>query len=250
MEDEVNQRNMKWFIVLVLAAMFTVTACNKKVAPAPPPPPPPPAAAAPTASLTANPATIQMGQSSTLSWTTQNATEVTLGGIGKVGPSGSQLVTPTTSTTYSLTAKGEGGSQDATARVTVTPPPAPETLNVPTPGDQELFARSVKDIYFDYDSYQLTPANQPTLQADVAFLKSHPNLRFTVEGHCDERGSTEYNLALGENRANAVKQALVNLGIPAGSIKTISYGKERPACTEQTEACWQLNRRGHFALGQ
>ncbi len=196
--------------------MFTVTACNKKVAPAPPPPPPP-APAAPTASLTANPATIQMGQSSTLSWTTQDATEVTLEGIGKVGPSGSQLVTPTTSTTYSLTAKGEGGSQDATARVTVTPPPPPPETARPSLSDQELFARSVKDIYFDYDSYQLTPANQPTLQANAAFLKSHPNMRFTVEGHCDERGSTEYNLALGENRANAVKQALANLGIPDGS---------------------------------
>jgi peptidoglycan-associated lipoprotein len=235
MEDEVNQRNMKWFfVVLALAAMLTVTACKKKVAPAPPPPPPAPAAA-PTASLTANPATIEAGQSSTLSWTTQDATEVTLEGIGKVGPSGSQLVTPTTSTTYRLTAKGEGGSQEATT---------------PTPSDQELFARSVQDIYFDYDSYELRPAAQSALQANGAFLKSHPNFRFSVEGHCDERGSTEYNLALGENRANAVKQALVNLGIPAGSIKTISYGKEKPACTAHTEACWQQNRRGHFVLGQ
>jgi peptidoglycan-associated lipoprotein len=249
MEDEVNQRNMKWFfVVLALAAMLAVTACKKKVAPAPPPPPPAPAAA-PTASLTANPAMIEPGQSSTLSWTTQDATEVTLEGIGKVGPSGSQLVTPTTSTTYQLTAKGEGGSQDATARVTVIAPPPP-TAAVPTPGDQELFARSVKDIYFDYDSYELTPADLSTLQADAAFLKSHSNMRFTVEGHCDERGSTEYNLALGENRANAVKQALVNLGVPAGSIKTISYGKERPVCSAHTEACWQQNRRGHFAFGQ
>jgi peptidoglycan-associated lipoprotein len=113
-----------------------------------------------------------------------------------------------------------------------------------------LFARSVKDILFGYDSYDVDSSNQATLQADVAFLKSHPNMRFTVEGHCDERGSTEYNLALGENRANSVKTALVNLGIPAGSIKTISYGKERPACTEHTEACWQQNRRGHLVLGQ
>ena len=105
-------------------------------------------------------------------------------------------------------------------------------------------------MYFDYDSYQLTAADQSTLQADAAFFKSHPGMRFTVEGHCDERGSTEYNLALGENRANAVKQALVGMGVPAGSIKTISYGKEKPVCTEHTEACWQQNRRGHFALGQ
>jgi peptidoglycan-associated lipoprotein len=250
MEDVVNQRSMKWFfVVLALAGIMTVAACNKKVAPAPPPPPPPPAAA-PTASLTANPATIQAGESSTLTWTTQDATEVTLEGIGKVGPSGSQLVTPTTSTTYRMTAKGEGGSQDATARVTVTAPPPPPVSAATTLSDQELFARSVKDIYFDYDSYQLTSANQSTLQADAAFLKSHPNMRFTVEGHCDERGSTEYNLALGENRASAVKQALVNLGIPDGSVKTISYGKEKPVCTEQNEACWQQNRRGHFALGQ
>jgi len=149
-----------------------------------------------------------------------------------------------------MTAKGEGGSQDATARVTVTAPPPPPVSAATTLSDQELFARSVKDIYFDYDSYQLTSANQSTLQADAAFLKSHPNMRFTVEGHCDERGSTEYNLALGENRASAVKQALVNLGIPDGSVKTISYGKEKPVCTEQNEACWQQNRRGHFALGQ
>ena len=228
---------------------MTVAACSKKVAPAPPPPPPAPAAA-PTASLTANPATIEQGQSSTLSWTTQDATEVTLEGIGKVGPSGSQMVTPTTSTTYRLTATGEGGSQEATARVTVTPPTAPPESGVIPSSEQELFARSVKDIHFDYDSYQISPGEQATLRADAAFLKSHANMRFTVEGHCDERGSTEYNLALGENRANAVRQALVNLGVPAGSIKTISYGKEKPVCTEHSETCWQQNRRAHFVLGQ
>ncbi len=248
MEDEVNQSNRKWsFVVLALAGILTVAACHKKVAPAPPPPPPAPPAA-PTASLTANPATIEQGQSSTLSWTTQDATEVTLEGIGKVGPSGSQMVTPTTSTTYRLTAKGEGGSQEATARVTVTA--APQTTAAPSLSDQELFARSVKDIYFDYDSYAVPAADQATVQADAAFLKSHPGMRFTIEGHCDERGSTEYNLALGENRANAVKQALVNLGVPAASMKTISYGKEKPVCTEHNEACWQQNRRAHMALAQ
>jgi peptidoglycan-associated lipoprotein len=93
-------------------------------------------------------------------------------------------------------------------------------------------------------------SEQPSLRADAAFLKSHPGIRFTIEGHCDERGSAEYNLALGDNRANSVKQALVNLGVPAGSIKTISYGKEKPVCTTANEACWQQNRRAHFAYGQ
>ncbi len=233
-------------IVLALAAIVTVSACKKKTAAAPPPPPPP--AAAPTASLTANPATVQPGETTNLSWTTQNATEVTLEGIGRVGPSGSQMVTPKTSTTYRLTAKGAGGTQEATARVTVTAPPP--VAAKPSAGEQELFARSMKDIYFDYDKYQVRAAEQPSLRADAAFLKSHPGIRFTIEGHCDERGSAEYNLALGENRANSVKQALVNLGVPAGSIKTISYGKEKPVCSAANEACWQQNRRAHFAYGQ
>jgi len=235
------------FVVLAMAAIIMVSACKKKVAPAPPPPPP--AVQAPTASLTANPAAIQQGQSSTLSWTTQNANEVTLEGIGRVGPSGSQLVVPSTSTTYRLTAKGAGGTQEATTRVTVTAPPPPVAA-AQSAAEQELFARSVKDIYFNYDSYELRASDQPTLQADAAFLKSHSNIRFTMEGHCDERGSVEYNIALGENRANSVKQALVKLGVPASSIKTISYGKEKPICTEHNEACWQQNRRAHFAYGQ
>ena len=235
------------FVVLAMAAIIMVSACKKKVAPAPPPPPP--AVQAPTASLTANPAAIQQGQSSTLSWTTQNATEITLEGVGRVGPSGSQLVVPSTSTTYRLTAKGAGGTQEAIARITVTAPPPPTTFT-PTTTEQELFVRSVKDIYFNYDSYELRASDQPALQAAAAFLKSHSSIRFTLEGHCDERGSIEYNLALGENRANSVKQTLVNLGIPASSIKTISYGKEKPICTEHNEACWQQNRRAHFAYGQ
>jgi peptidoglycan-associated lipoprotein len=172
-----------------------------------------------------------------------------LEGVGRVGPSGSQLVVPSTSTTYRLTAKGAGGTQEAIARITVTAPPPPTTFT-PTTTEQELFVRSVKDIYFNYDSYELRASDQPALQAAAAFLKSHSSIRFTLEGHCDERGSIEYNLALGENRANSVKQALVNLGIPVSSIKTISYGKEKPICTEHNEACWQQNRRAHFAYGQ
>jgi len=244
----VKHYSLKWgAAVLAVAAILTVAGCKKKAAPAPPPPPPAPA---PTASLTANPASIQAGQASTLSWTTQNATSVTLEGIGKVGPSGSQTVFPKASTTYKLTATGDGGTQEATARVTVTAAPAPPQAAAPAPGEAELFAAAMKDIYFDYDSYQVRASEQAKLQAAVAFLKTRPNIRFTIEGHCDERGSTEYNLALGENRANAVKTALVNLGVPAASIKTISYGKERPSCTGHDEACWSQNRRDHFAYGQ
>jgi peptidoglycan-associated lipoprotein len=239
----VKQRQLKWTtLIFVLGAIMMLGACKKKVAPPPPPPPPPPAAA-PTASLTANPNTIEAGQSTTLTWQTTNASDVSIDGIGAVQPSGSQSVTPGDSTTYHLTAKGAGGTQEATARVTVTkaPPPPP-----PSATEEELFSQSVKDIFFDYDKSDVRGDQQSALQGDSDFLKQHPNIRFTVEGHCDERGSTEYNLALGDSRANAVRNALVQGGVGADHVKTISYGKEKPFCTESNEQCWQQNRRGHF----
>jgi len=219
------------------------SACKKKVAPPPPPPPPPPPA--PTASLTASPNTVEKGQTVNLTWETSNATDVSIDGIGAVQPSGSQQVTPADSTTYHLLAKGTGGSQEATARVTVNAPPPPPPPQA-SATEQELFSQSVKDIYFNYDASDVRPDQQVALQGDVDFLKQHSGIKFTVEGHCDERGSTEYNLALGDNRANAVKTALVQAGIGGERIKTISYGKERPFCTESNEQCWQQNRRGHF----
>jgi peptidoglycan-associated lipoprotein len=239
----VKHSTQKWItLVFALSVVLTLGACKKKVAPPPPPPPPPPAA--PTASLTANPSTIEKGQSTTLTWETQNATDVSIDGIGSVQPNGSQSVSPTDSTTYHLVAKGAGGSQEATARVTVTQPPPPPPQ--PTASEEELFNQNVKDIYFDYDKYDIRADQQTAAQGDAAFLKQHPNIKVTIEGHCDERGSTEYNLALGDNRANAAKNALVQAGIPADSIKTISYGKEKPFCTDHNEQCWQQNRRAHF----
>ena len=243
-----NKSNLKWFaLVLAMAAMMTLSACKKKVAPAPPPPPPPPTLA-PTASLTADPASIQAGQSTTLTWHTENATQVTIGGLGSVQPNGSKSVTPAESTTYHLTAEGAGGTQEATTRVTVTPAPPPPATPVASEADQ--FTANVHDIYFNYDKYDVREDQQPTIQADVQWLMANPNVKFTIEGHCDERGSTEYNLALGDNRANSVKQALIQAGVSADRIKTISFGKEKPFCTESTDACWQQNRRAHFVYGQ
>ncbi|HXR15536.1 MAG TPA: peptidoglycan-associated lipoprotein Pal [Terriglobales bacterium] len=241
---KVKQQRMKWIALLfALSAVLFLGACHKKTPPPPPPPPPPPAA--PTASLTASPNAIQQGQSTTLTWQTTNATDVSIDGIGAVQASGSQQVTPSDSTTYTLTAKGAGGTQQATARVTVTqPPPPPPPAAGPT--EEELFSQNVKDVYFDYDKSDIRADQQSSLQADIAFLQQHPNIHFVIEGHCDERGSTEYNLALGDSRAGAVQSALTQGGVSASSIKTISYGKEKPFCTESNEACWQQNRRGHF----
>jgi peptidoglycan-associated lipoprotein len=240
----VKQPKLKWvMLVFALGAVMMLGACKKKVAPPPPPPPPPPAA--PTASLTANPNTVQKGQSTSLTWETSNATDVSIDGIGAVQASGTQSVTPADSTTYHLMAKGAGGTQEATARVTVTAPPPPPAP-APSPTEEELFSQNVKDVFFDYDKSDVRADQQSALQGDIDFLKQHADINFVVQGHCDERGSTEYNLALGDSRAGAVKNALAQGGVAAGRIKTISYGKERPFCTESNEECWQQNRRGHF----
>ncbi len=245
-----KQNRTRWIaLVFALGAMLFLGACHKKVAPPPPPPPPPPAPA-PTATLTANPESIDKGQSSTLTWQTGNATDVSIEGIGAVQPNGSQQVTPTESTTYTLTAKGAGGTQTATARVTVNQPPPPPPPPPPSLTDEQLFAQNVKDVYFDYDKSDVRGDQQSDVQADAAFLQQHPNMNITIEGHCDERGSTEYNLALGDNRASAVKNALVAAGVAADRVKTGSLGKEKPFCTESNEACWQQNRRGHFVLSK
>jgi peptidoglycan-associated lipoprotein len=135
---------------------------------------------------------------------------------------------------------------DASTRVTVTPPPPPPPAAAPQPTLDELFTRNVKDAYFDYDKADIRADARDALSQTAQFLRSYPGIKVTIEGHCDERGSTEYNLALGDRRAQAVKDFLTSLGITADRMDTISYGKERPTCQEHAESCWQQNRRGHF----
>jgi peptidoglycan-associated lipoprotein len=242
----VKSQSMKGSLLIVaLGALLSLGACGKKATP--PPPPPPPAPPAPTASISVSPNTVDAGQAASLTWQTSNATDVSIDGIGAVQPNGSQSVTPTGSTTYHLVAKGAGGTQEATARLTINPPPAPAPPPAaPTVTDEDLFSQNIKDVYFDYDKADVRGDQQSSVQADVAFLNQHANISVTIEGHCDERGSTDYNLALGDQRASAVKNALTAGGISASRIKTISYGKEKPFCTESNEACFQQNRRGHL----
>jgi peptidoglycan-associated lipoprotein len=243
----VKQKSIKWFLLIVaLGTLLALGACGKKATPPPPPPPPPPPE--PTASISVSPNTIQAGQAASLTWQTSNATDVSIDGIGAVQPNGSQSVSPTESTTYHLVAKGSGGTQEATARLTVTQPPPPPPPPTPSVSDEDLFSQNIKDVYFDYDKADLRADQQSSVQADAQFLNQHQNIAITIEGHCDERGSTDYNLALGDQRASAVKAALTGAGISASRIKTISYGKEKPFCTESNEACWQQNRRGHIVL--
>ena len=235
----------KLFLIALLTAVFGLAGCSKKVAKVTPPAPPAPT---PTATLAANPAVVPVGQSTTLTWSTQNATDITIDGLGTVPASGTRTLTPSASTTYNLMAKGPGGATDASARVTVNPPPATAAKSEMSLDD--LFSRNVKDVFFDLDRYNLRPDDVSVATSDAAFLKQHPDVKIVLEGHCDDRGSEEYNLALGANRANAMKQALVSQGVSADRLRTISYGKEKPFCTSDDETCWQQNRRDHVGMGQ
>jgi peptidoglycan-associated lipoprotein len=108
----------------------------------------------------------------------------------------------------------------------------------------------VKDAYFDYDKADIRADARDALSQTAQFFRSNPQMKVVIEGHCDERGSTEYNLALGDRRAAAAKKFLVSLGIPADRLETVSYGKEKPFCSASTEQCWQQNRRAHFVMGK
>jgi peptidoglycan-associated lipoprotein len=229
-------------LVAVAAAIFTVGCGKKTVAPPPPPPVQAPPPAAPTVTLQASPATLNKGESSTLSWNSTNATQLSIDpGVGAVTAQGSTPVSPSDTTTYTITATGPGGSASATATVTVNAPPPP-----PPPAREPDFNQEVRDAYFDYDKADIRPDARVALATTADFLKKYPSIKVTIEGHCDERGSTEYNLGLGDRRANAVKQYLVSLGVSADRMGTVSFGKEKPFCMEHAEACWQQNRRGHF----
>jgi len=155
------------------------------------------------------------------------------------------------------TASNENNSRGLTNRTppetTPAPPAAADVSRYPDKATRDridtLLAR-ISDAYFDYDKHTLRPDAVKTLQADATelrdILKQYPDYKLVVEGHCDERGSDEYNLGLGDARANSAKDFLVQVGIPSQQMSVVSYGKERPICTEHDEACWQKNRRVHI----
>jgi peptidoglycan-associated lipoprotein len=246
-------------LALTLVLVLFAGACKKKT-PVAPPAYTPPAKTGPSAtpmidSFTATPPSIERGKSSTLRWEVRNATEVTIDGVGSVPVNGNRQVFPTQTTTYRMVAKGPGGQTEASVAVNVK---APE--EAATGGGTEVLVEKVtfnqrlgqvQDIFFDYDKSEVREDGRATLQRNADTLKllfkDFPTAILNVEGHCDDRGSAEYNLGLGDRRATSAKEFLVQIGVPAERLRTISYGKERPICTEQTESCWQKNRRVHFA---
>jgi peptidoglycan-associated lipoprotein len=231
--------------LIVLASMLLLTACSgKKMAKVTPPSAPPPVA--PTAALAANPNVVQQGQATALTWRTTSATDITIEGLGGVPASGSRSITPGSSQTYTLVAKGAGGTAEASARVTVNP--AAAQVAPASPSDIDSFTRGLKDVFFDFNAANIRPDEAPVTKDDASLLAQHSGVNILIEGHCDERGSEEYNLALGESRANSVKASLIRQGVDASRIKTVSYGKEKPFCTQESEECWQQNRRDHLVV--
>lgn len=231
-------------------ALLAATGCHKKANTLPPPSALPPEAAvpAPTANITADPMAIDQGQSVVLNWRTDNATSVSIDGIGNVSTNGTQTVTPASSTNFHLVAKGDGGTTEANVRVTVRVATVPNTGSNINESDisDSAFHGAVKDIFYDYDSYDIRPADEASVTAAATYLNAHADIKVLIAGYCDDRGSAEYNITLGENRANAAKQALVAAGVNAARVRVVSYGKERQFCTEENDACWQQNRRAQF----
>ena len=234
-------------LLIAIAAAVLGFGCAKKVTPPPAPKQEAPPPARPTVTLQANPTSINKGESSTLTCNSTDATQLSIDpGVGTVTAQGSTKVTPSDSTTYTITATGPGGSASATTAVSVNAPPPPPPPKEPSL--RELWDRDVRDAYFDYDKADIREDARPALSSTADFLKAHPSVKATIEGHCDERGSTEYNLGLGDRRAAAVKQYLVSLGVSADRMNTVSFGKEKPFCVDHNESCWQQNRRGHFVM--
>jgi peptidoglycan-associated lipoprotein len=253
----------KWSVIWIAIVLVAFASGCKKKAPPPPPPPPPPKAEAPAppppaapdiSDFSAEPSSIERGQSSTLKWTVTGANQISIdNGVGTVQATGSRGVYPNDTTTYKLTANGPGGTLSKTATVSVAAPPPPAPPPAPKASISDRI-NALQDAYFDYDKSDMREDARSALTKDADLIKSilqdFPDAAITVEGHCDERGSAEYNLGLGDRRATAAKDFLVQLGVPADKLKTISYGKERPVCTESNEACWQRNRHAHFSTGQ
>jgi peptidoglycan-associated lipoprotein len=256
--------------VFAAALMISAAGCGKKKTPiSTPPPPGQPAPAQPTEtrpaeplgvrinSFTGEPRSIERGQSATLRWSVGNSTDISIDqGLGAVAANGSRQVFPSQTTTYTLTAKGGAGQDTRAVTIEVSssvPPPPPRTPGV-AKSSSDILGSEAQDVYFDYDKNDIRADGRDTLTNDAAVIKrilaADPGFTIVIEGHCDERGSEEYNLALGDRRALAVKEFLVQLGVPDGRLKTISFGKERPVCTDENEACFQRNRRGHLAPAQ
>jgi len=218
-------------------------------------------ALAPTVTMRADQSALERGQNTKIHWSTENAKIVTISGLGEVPASGEREVSPRVSTTYTATALGDGGNATASVRISVTDPPpppmaerprttAPETPKEPPSADQ--FRSLARAIFFDYDQSDLISSEQDKLRRLADWLNQERNrsIVFRVEGNCDPRGTSEYNLGLGDRRARSVKDFLASLGVDPSRIETVSYGSEKAQGADEgstsSPPSWAYDRRGEF----
>ncbi len=250
--------NLSWFFCFVF--LLTAAACQKRPPPRTPSPGPSRsgdigrdrrAGPLPTVTLTASPSSVERGEQTTLSWTTTETMSLLIdSGIGNVADSGSLVISPRESTTYTATATGPGGQATASTRVTVVPRSARGMI---TSTDLDGLQQAVEEgkiqpLFFEYDQAGITTEGERVLKENARWFQQFPNATIVIEGHCDERGTEEYNLALGDRRAQAVKAHLVQLGVDPNRMETISFGEERPFAPGYDEAAYRLNRRAHFTV--
>jgi peptidoglycan-associated lipoprotein len=207
----------------------------------------------PIIDVSALPGTIQRGDQTTLTWQSSNTSSLVIdSGVGNVKESGSMVVAPLESTTYTATATGPGGDAKSSIRVTVVPRSSDATI---TSTDLDNLQRAidagqVEPIYFAYDMAQLSTESRRTLEGNARVFRQFAQVSIIIEGHCDERGTEEYNLALGDRRAQVTKKYLVELGIPGSRLETISFGEEKPFVQGYDEAAFRQNRRAHFVVNR
>jgi peptidoglycan-associated lipoprotein len=250
--------------LLASLLVFTMTAVSCGRRPPPPAPPAgPPVATAPAPGVTLaapelqvrlEPDRIPKGESALLVWDSVNADYVSIDQeIGSVGPSGRMRIFPESTTTYTVTAVGPGGQTSLAATIEIGDSAVVEGIES-TDLDlmplEEQFGLYVKPVFFQFDSAELSEEARITLEGNLRWLIRPENarIRFVIEGHSDERGTEEYNLALGDKRAQMVRAYLVSRGVGAERILTVSFGEEQPFDTRSNEEAWALNRRAHFVL--
>ena len=182
-------------------------------------------------------------------WQSTNASSVVIdSGVGNVAETGSLMVSPRESTTYTVTAQGPGGEATSGTRVTVVSKSEPVMYTDIDSLQQAIDGGQVQPVFFDYDKAVLTPAAKRVLEGNARVFRQFPDIGIIIEGHCDERGSEEYNLALGDQRAQMVRVYLIELGGGSQQLESISYGEERPFSPGHDETSWRLNRRAHFVI--
>lgn len=245
-------------LLLVASALLGISGCKKKTTPIARAPvdrtdtsTPPTTAPSPTIDFSASPTSIRLGEEATLSWSTTNTESVVIdSGVGNVPAQGTIQVSPRESITYTATAQGAGGDARASARITVAR--GTDRADV-TETDVDALRRAIEEgnvqpIFFSYDSAELSVQAKSQLEENSRWFRQYPNATITVEGHCDERGTEEYNLALGDRRAQATRSYLIAIGIDPARLEAISFGEERPFVMGHDEAAWAKNRRAHFVV--